>query len=158
MKTMKFKIRSYRKYSNLFLNEMFDKLSGWHVSEEQASEYLQRMSLRELLELLNGKDVPEMCARKTIRHLSITRQLLESFKNFLDNTYYNNPKIPAAPLEQTFEEAILLTMKDFYGITSLEECSKRSVAEFMIARKSIYNSAVVQSKMYESLESRSKHS
>lgn len=147
---MKFKLKPNKKYSNILLMEHYDDLGKWYATSTEAANFLQSLTIRELLQLIENPTIPDYKAQKKIHYISKVKQALEKFERYLEMTTYHDPKIPKAPLEQTFEEAILLTMKEFYGITSLEEITQRSVAEFLIARKDIYNRLIIQDRIIKS--------
>lgn len=147
---MKIKLRPNKKLSSLFILDYADSIApNLTVSEQESIEFLQSLTIKELLRLIEvGISVePRERPLDLIYRYKRSRQALEQFTNFLEATNYHDPSIPKAPLEQTLEEAILLTMKEFYGITSLEEVIQRSVAEFLIARKDIYNRLYIQDKI-----------
>lgn len=92
--------------------------------------------------------------------INSVRDGLKGFATYLEKT--TPPTTPlqrraaAGMMETTTEEMILLQLKDFYTLHSLEDAQKLTVYEFMIARKAEYNQRLAEYNMQKIMEHKSK--
>lgn len=120
------------------------------VKERDKHFQLQSLTCGDLCVLLEGgvpKSVAEMAANYTVRQyfqlVNAIRESVKAFGAFLERT--NPPQTQtqrqaaSGLLEITIEENVLLLLKSFYGLHSLEDAQRMSVYEYMIARRAEYN-------------------
>ena len=82
---------------------------------------------------------------KIINTLKIS---LKKVEDFIKNTEIKLTSIEnfcsSGQLQYSSEEAILITLKDFYNLHSLEEAQKLTLYEYLIARKYNYNKNIYE--------------
>lgn len=127
-----------------------EALKRWGVENDSIGIAFSDLTVAELCEVLGGV-FPERIFGKAntvkeyFRRKFWLSESLEAFARFMEMT--TPPRLPGdtpSAIEPTTEEAILLTMKDFYGLHSLAEAQAMTVGEYMIARKRIYNEAAAR--------------
>lgn len=127
-----------------------EALRRWGVENDNIGIAFSDLTVAELCEILGGV-FPERIfgnantVKEYYRRKFWLSESLEAFARFMEMT--TPPRMPgdtAAAIEPTTEEAVLLTMKDFYGLHSLAEAQAMTVGEYMIARKRLYNEAAAR--------------
>lgn len=114
----------------------------------------ESLTVKGLLEAVGG-DVPTELAN-TMKGCSVqewcelvngVRDGIAKFVKFMEQT--TPPVSPMAKkmskgvLSGNIEESVLMTLKTCYSLHGLEDAQKLTVYEYMIARKEVYNEAVV---------------
>lgn len=125
-----------------------------HVEADTAKWNFEEMSVKGMLEAVSGK-VPEEWDTKAkagtvtdycVMILSL-KAGLEAFTKFMEATIppvtIEQKNMTAGTLKGNLEEAVLWTMKTAFTLTGLEAAQKLTVYEYEVARKNIYNEAVV---------------
>lgn len=127
-----------------------EALKRWGIENDNIGIAFSDLTVAELCEVIGGT-FPERVfgnantVKEYFRRKFWLSESLEAFARFMEMTA--PPRLPndtPAAMEPTTEEAILLTMKDFYGLHSLAEAQAMTVGEYMIARKRIYNEAAAR--------------
>jgi len=108
------------------------------------------MTCAELCYLLDNRFPPEW--EKKYKDITVKQycELTNSIKDGINGfeAFLSKTEPPMTPeqrnsmvglLDTTIEEMILLQLKDFFSLHSLEDAQKLTVSEFMIARKATYN-------------------
>lgn len=112
------------------------------------------MTVRGMLEAVNGQvpnewkerykgcTVGEWCAMLNALKAGISR-----FSEFMENTTPKQTiaqkKALSGTLKGNLEEAVLMTLKSCFSLHDLEAATNLTVYEYMMARKEVYNEAVV---------------
>lgn len=118
------------------------------------SVQLETMTVKGMLEAVGGgvpaelreryKDstVAEWCAM-----VNALRDGMQTFTAFLEKTTPPTTayarKMSAGTMKGNIEEAVLWTLRESFGLQSLEQAHNLTVYEYMVARKSAYNDAVI---------------
>lgn len=124
------------------------------VSGREESLVFETLTVKSLLELAGGGFPSELsakadrCTVKDYAHMvNSLRDGLARFVEFLESTRppetAYSEKMSVGTLKGNLEEAILWTLRQAYGLQSLEQAHALTVYEYMVARKSVYNDAVV---------------
>lgn len=96
----------------------------------------------ELERRLNGCSVAEWCG-----NMLGVREGLEHFAKFMEETTppvtVEQKKMAKGVLSGNIEESVLMTLKSCFSLHGLEDAQKLTVYEYMVARKEVYNEAVV---------------
>jgi hypothetical protein len=75
------------------------------------------------------------------------RDGLAAFTDFLERTAppltAYAKKMSGGTIKGNIEESVLWTLRESFGLPSLEQAHNLTVYEYMVARKSVYNDAVV---------------
>jgi hypothetical protein len=133
--------------------EGIDKLLE-HVTERDGSVVFETLTVKSMLEVAGGgvpSELSSKIASCTVRGfasmLNSLRDGLSRFVDFLESTKppvtAYSEKMSVGTLKGNIEEAILWTLRQAYGLQSLEQAHSLTVYEYMVARKSVYNDAVV---------------
>lgn len=150
-RTMRYSVKAGDKWSEVswFFNaypDTYAKLvEKWPQTDGTFDFYA--MSVRDLCEIYNGGMPSRLVDGITVRNFVVLnntiKEKMEEFANFLEKTLppmtEDQKKAQGGLLDNSIEEAILLTCKQYYGLHSLEEAQKLTVYEYMIARKATYN-------------------
>lgn len=124
------------------------------VTERDDSVVFETLTVKSLLEVSGGGFPSELSAKadsctveEYARMLNSLRDGLARFTAFLESTRppetAYSKKMSVGTLKGNLEEAILWTLRQAYGLQSLEQAHALTVYEYMVARKSVYNDAVV---------------
>ena len=124
------------------------------VTERDDSVVFETLTVKSLLEVAGGGVPSELSAKVEActvldfaRLLNALRDGLARFMDFLKSTTppvtAYSKKMSAGTISGNIEEAILWTLRMSYGLQSLEQAHALTVYEYMVARKSVYNDAVV---------------
>lgn len=127
-----------------------EALRRWGIENDNIGIAFSDLTVAELCEILGGVFPGRIfgnanTVKEYYRRKFWLSESLDAFARFMEMT--TPPRMPgdtAAAIEPTTEEAVLLTMKDFYGLHSLAEAQAMTVGEYMIARKRIYNEAAAR--------------
>lgn len=96
----------------------------------------------ELERRLNGCTVGDWC---TV--MLGVRKGLERFAKFMEETTppvtVEQKRMAKGVLSGNIEESVLMTLKSCFSLHGLEDAQKLTVYEYMVARKEVYNEAVV---------------
>lgn len=96
----------------------------------------------ELERRLNGCTVGDWCAV-----MLGVRKGLERFAKFMEETTppvtVEQKRMAKGVLSGNIEESVLMTLKSCFSLHGLEDAQKLTVYEYMVARKEVYNEAVV---------------
>lgn len=133
--------------------EGVDKILAY-VTERDESLVFETLTVKSLLEVAGGGFPSELSVkadsctvREYARMLNSLRDGLARFMAFLESTKppvtAYAKKMSAGTMDGNIEEAILWTLRVSYGLQSLEQAHALTVYEYMVARKSVYNDAVV---------------
>lgn len=125
-----------------------------HVTERDEAVNFETLTVKSLLEVAGGGFPSELSAKadsctvgKYARMLNALRDGLARFMDFLKSTTppvtAYSKKMSVGTIKGNLEEAILWTLRVSYGLQSLEQAHALTVYEYMVARKSVYNDAVV---------------
>ena len=124
------------------------------VTERDDSVVFETLTVKSLLEVSGGGFPSELSAKadsctveEYARMLNSLRDGLARFTAFLESTKppvtAYAKKMSAGTMDGNIEESILWTLRVSYGLQSLEQAHALTVYEYMVARKSVYNDAVV---------------
>ena len=124
------------------------------VTERDDSVVFETLTVKSMLEVAGGgvpSELSSKIASCTVRGfaslLNSLRDGLARFVDFLESTKppvtAYSEKMSVGTLKGNIEEAILWTLRQAYGLQSLEQAHSLTVYEYMVARKSVYNDAVV---------------
>ena len=124
------------------------------VTDRDDSVVFETLTVKSLLEVSGGGFPSELSAKaesctvkEYARMLNSLRDGLSRFTAFLESTKPPETayakKMSAGTMGGNIEEAILWTLRMSYGLQSLEQAHALTVYEYMVARKSVYNDAVV---------------
>lgn len=124
------------------------------VTERDGSIVFETLTVKSLLEVSSDCFPAELSAREqdcTVREyammLNSLRDGLARFMEFLKTTKppvtAYGKKMSAGTMDGNIEESILWTLREAYGLQSLEQAHNLTIYEYMVARKSVYNDAVV---------------
>lgn len=133
--------------------EGMDTLLG-KVTDRDDSVIFETLTVKSLLEVSGGGFPSELSAKadsctveEYARILNSLRDGLSRFTAFLESTKppetAYSKKMSVGTMSGNIEEAILWTLRMSYGLQSLEQAHALTVYEYMVARKSVYNDAVV---------------
>lgn len=125
-----------------------------HVTERDDAVVFETLTVKSLLEVAGGGFPSELSAKadsctvgEYARMLNALRDGLARFMDFLKSTTppvtAYSKKMSVGTMKGNLEEAILWTLRVSYGLQSLEQAHALTVYEYMVARKSVYNDAVV---------------
>lgn len=152
---------------NLSLSEQWKSVKSWfnihpegvdklleHITERDDSVVFETLTVKSLLEVSGGGFPSELSAKADgctvkdyARMLNSLRDGLSRFTAFLESTKPPETayakKMSAGTMSGNIEEAILWTLRVSYGLQSLEQAHALTVYEYMVARKSVYNDAVI---------------
>lgn len=96
----------------------------------------------ELSEKHKGNSVKEWCEMANSVSEGVVR-----FLDFLEKTQppytLKQKRMTNGTLKSNLEEAVLMTLKNSFTLNSLEDATKLTVYEYMMARKECYNDAVI---------------
>lgn len=114
----------------------------------------EALSVKSLLELLSGRMPTELDGRLnegTVEQfgqvLNALRDGVAVFEEFMERT--TPPKTPESvkmgkgQVPQGLEEAVLWTLRTAFSLHGFEDAHKLTIYEYMVARKNIYNEAIV---------------
>ena len=114
----------------------------------------EALSVKSLLELLSGRMPTELDGRLNEGTVEQFAEILHSlrdgvavFEAFMKRT--TPPKTPESvkmgkgQVPQGLEEAVLWTLRTAFSLHGFEDAHQLSVYEYMVARKNIYNEAIV---------------
>lgn len=124
------------------------------VTDRDDSVVFETLTVRSLLEVAGGGFPSELSAKadsctveEYVRMINSLRDGMARFTSFLESTKppetAYSKKMNAGTMSGNIEEAILWTLRMSYGLQSLEQAHALTVYEYMVARKSVYNDAVV---------------
>lgn len=124
------------------------------VTDRDDSVVFETLTVKSLLEVSGGGFPSELSAKadsctvaEYARMLNSLRDGLSRFMDFLKSTTppvtAYSKKMSAGTMSGNIEEAILWTLREAYGLQNLEQAHALTVYEYMVARKSVYNDAVV---------------
>lgn len=152
---------------NLSLSEPWKTVKPWFdihpegmdsllekVTDRDDSVVFETLTVKSLLEVSCGGFPSELSAKAdscTVEEyaclLNSLRDGLARFFDFLESTKppvtAYSKKTSAGTMGGNIEEAILWTLREAYGLQNLEQAHALTVYEYMVARKSVYNDAVV---------------
>lgn len=152
---------------SLSLSEPWSVVSSWfavhpegvdrlleHVSERDGSVVFETLTVKSMLEVAGGGVPSELSSkiagctvRDFARLLNSLRDGLARFVDFLESTRppetAYSKKMSVGTLKGNLEEAVLWTLRQAYGLQNLEQAHALTVYEYMVARKSVYNDAVI---------------
>lgn len=125
-----------------------------HVTDRDDSVIFETLTVKSLLEVSGGGFPSELSAKadgctveEYARMVNSLRDGLARFMDFLESTKppetAYSKKMNAGTVSGNIEEAILWTLRQAYGLQNLEQAHALTVYEYMVARKSVYNDAVV---------------
>lgn len=125
-----------------------------HVTERDEAVVFETLTVKSLLEVSGGGFPSELSAKadsctvaEYARMVNALRDGLARFMDFLKSTTppvtAYAKKMSAGTMSGNIEEAILWTLREAYGLQNLEQAHALTVYEYMVARKSVYNGAVV---------------
>lgn len=161
--TKKSKLRDFIGFINLFPT-VLPEMRKQYPKKITGFDFFT-LTIKELLEAMQGK-YPKRLTKGRIGYNAKVIKYLELINSFYSGIEILNEKIQettpvmdikstaaaAALLEYSPEEAILLSVRDFYGIHNLENCQQLTLYEYIIARKAKYNEITYQqqlSKQYQ---------
>ena len=143
---------SLEKYQNYFEN--FDFFS---ITILQFCKLLFQDDVASIFPQFNDSKITFFEYLKIINTLKIS---LKKVEEFIKNTEIKLTSIEnfcsSGQIQYSSEEAILITLKDFYNLHSLEEAQKLTVYEYIVARKYNYNKNIYeknQQRYYKNQES-----
>lgn len=124
------------------------------IPSKDDSVQLETMTVKSMLEAVGGKVPAELSERykdATVTEwcamVNSLRDGLQTFTAFLEKTTPQTTayarKMSAGTLKGNIEEAVLWTLRESFGLQSLEQAHNLTVYEYMVARKSAYNDAVI---------------
>lgn len=133
--------------------DAFDKLLA-KITKRDASVQVETLTVKSMLEAVGGKVPSELRGRykdATVTEwcamVNSLRDGLERFTDFLERTTppltAYAKKMSSGTLKGNIEEAVLWTLRESFGLQSLEQAHNLTVYEYMVARKSAYNDARV---------------
>lgn len=152
---------------NLSLSELWKTVKPWfevnpqglevllqHVTERDEAVNFETLTVKSLLEVSGGGFPSELSAKadnckveEYARMVNSLREGLARFMDFLESTKppvtAYSKKMSVGTMGGNIEEAILWTLREAYGLQNLEQAHALTVYEYMVARKSVYNDAVV---------------
>lgn len=114
----------------------------------------ERMTVKGMLEAVSGK-IPEEWDVKAkagtvadyCTMVVSLKEGLENFTKFMDKTQppvtIEQQRMTSGIIKGNLEEAVLWTLKTAFTLSGLEAAQKLTVYEYAVARKNIYNEAVV---------------
>lgn len=114
----------------------------------------EALTVKGMLEAVGG-NMPEELARKlkgcTVEEWCETaigvKEGLDRFMKFMEETTppitVEQKKMTKGVLSGNIEESVLMTLKSCFSLHGLEDAQKLTVYEYMVARKEVYNEAVV---------------
>lgn len=116
------------------------------------------LSVRGMLEAASGRIPSELSEKHKDRSVKEWCEMANSVKDgvsrFLDFLEKTQPpytlkqkKMTNGILKSNLEEAVLMTLKCCFTLNSLEDATKLTVYEYMMARKEAYNDAVINYNM-----------
>lgn len=124
------------------------------ITKRDASVQLETLTVKSMLEAVGGK-VPEEL-RERYKDATVTewcamvnslRDGLATLTDFLERTTppltAYAKKMSCGTMKGNIEEAVLWTLRESFGLQSLEQAHNLTVYEYMVARKSAYNDARV---------------
>lgn len=131
----------------------FEKLLS-KITKRDAAVNVEMLSVKSMLEAVGGKVPAEL--RERYREATVTewcamvnslRDGLATLADFLERTTppltAYAKKMSGGTLKGNIEEAMLWTLRESFGLQSLENAHYLTVYEYMVARKSVYNEARV---------------
>ena len=124
------------------------------ITERDPSVQLETMTVKSMLEAVGGNVPSELKARyvdatvdEWCAMVNALRDGLQTFTAFLEKTTPPTTayarKMSAGTMKGNIEEAVLWTLRESFGLQSLEQAHNLTVYEYMVARKSAYNDAVI---------------
>lgn len=124
------------------------------VTERDESIVFETLTVKSLLEVAGGGFPSELLAKaesctvkEYARMLNSLRDGMARFTSFLESTKPPETayakKMSTGTMDGNIEEAVLWTLREAYGLQNLEQAHALTVYEYMVARKSVYNDAVV---------------
>ena len=124
------------------------------VTDRDDSVVFETLTVKSLLEVSCGGFPSELSAKadsctvaEYAKILNSLRDGLARFTAFLESTKppetAYSKKMSAGTMSGNIEEAVLWTLREAYGLQSLEQAHALTIYEYMVARKSVYNDAVV---------------
>mgnify|MGYP007115381587 FL=1 len=124
------------------------------ITKRDPSVQLETMTVKSMLEAVGGGVPSELRARyadatvvEWCAMVNSLRDALQAFTEFLERTVppvtAYSKKMSSGTLKGNIEEAVLWTLRESFGLQSLEQAHNLTVYEYMVARKSVYNDAVV---------------
>lgn len=125
------------------------------------------ISIKGLLELAGG-NIPEEVrvgfrgknVGQVIRRINSLRKGMNDFVQFLEATTppdsADSILLRRGVLPSNIEEAILWTLKEAYTLNGLEAAQRLTVYEYKIARKQVYNAAIININSFRKLKNGSK--
>lgn len=124
------------------------------ITERDPSVQLETMTVKSMLEAVGGRVPSELTSRyadATVAEwcamVNSLRDALQAFTRFLERTVppvtEYSKKMSIGTINGNIEEAVLWTLRESFGLQSLEQAHNLTVYEYMVARKSVYNDAVV---------------
>lgn len=152
---------------SLSLSEPWSVVSPWfavhpegvdrlleHVSERDGSVVFETLTVKSMLEVAGGgvpSELSSKIASCTVRDFArLLNSLRDGLARFVDFLEYTRPpetayskKMSVGTLKGNLEEAVLWTLRQAYGLQNLEQAHDLTVYEYMVARKSVYNDAVI---------------
>lgn len=133
--------------------EAFERLLA-KITKKDAAVQLETLTVKSMLEAVGGKVPAEL--RERYKEATVTewcamvnslRDGLATLTDFLERTTppltAYAKKMSGGTLKGNIEEAVLWTLRESFGLQSLEQAHNLTVYEYMVARKSAYNDARV---------------
>ena len=133
--------------------DAIDKLLA-KITKRDAAVQIETLTVKSMLESVGGKVPAEL--RERYKDATVTewcamvnslRDALQTFTEFLERTVppvtAYSKKMSVGTMKGNIEEAVLWTLRESFGLQSLEQAHNLTVYEYMVARKSVYNDAVV---------------
>lgn len=146
-------------------SERWDKIAPFFDAHPEAMEQLlspfqptevvfEALTVKSMLEAVSGK-MPEELA-KSLTGCSVEkwcgvilglRDGLAKFVKFMEDTTppvtVEQKRMTKGVLSGNIEESVLMTLKSCFSLHGLEDAQKLTVYEYMVARKEVYNEAIV---------------
>lgn len=133
--------------------DAFEKLLS-KVTKRDAAVQVETLTVKSMLEAVGGKVPSEL--RERYKEATVTewcamvnslRDGLATLTGFLERTTppltAYAKKMSGGTLKGNIEEAVLWTLRESFGLQSLEQAHNLTVYEYMVAKKSAYNDARV---------------
>lgn len=133
--------------------DAFERLLA-KITKRDAAVQLETLTVKSMLEAVGGKVPAEL--RERYKGATVTewcaminslRDGLATFTEFLERTTppltAYAKKMSSGTIKGNIEEAVLWTLRESFGLQSLEQAHNLTVYEYMVARKSVYNDAVI---------------
>lgn len=155
---IKFSVNKKEKWANVapFFLEYPERLQALCRAIPNKSPHInfEMLTIKDLLELVAGKTPHTLRRRYAEANVEEWAMIynalfagLEAFTNFLNSTAapqtLDSKKLQNGTLAGNIEEVLLWSLREAYGLQTLEQAHKLTIYEYEIARKNAYNAAVV---------------